>query len=227
MSIIVKNTTNSDITPNGTGQTISANGQYTIKESELHLWQSSDDLFTKIGSQDLVVNDSSSDLSVSDGIDHIKRTFPKKIGISEPPPFAAKTIIVNGVEKSLYKRIHGIKSSSIASGQQVNIDFVITYNHVKFTGAEVFGTELGDTIDFYVLDDSNNTYSGAPTESPGYPNYLLNQFGFLVEMPADRYMNSSDYDADLYINMIIRCKYKNNGASPKTISMNVWLHEVL
>lgn len=151
---------------------------------------------------------------------------PSHVEVEAVPPFSAKKIRVNGVLKSLFKRVHGVKSSSISAGGEVDIDLVVPYAHAKFTGAEIFGTELGDTLKFYVLDDATNTYSGAPTTSPGYPNYILNQFGFDVEMPVDRYKNTSEYDADLYQNMVVRCKYKNNGANAKTISMNVWLNEV-
>jgi hypothetical protein len=141
-------------------------------------------------------------------------------------PFAAKTLKINGVVKKLFKRVHGVASSDIASGATVNIDFTVPYAHAKFTGAEIFGCELGDSLKFYVLDTANNDYSGAPTSSPGYPNYILNQFGYDVRMPADRYKNTSDYDADLYTGMIIRCEYTNNGGSTKKIYMNSWLHEV-
>jgi hypothetical protein len=148
-----------------------------------------------------------------------------KVEVDSSPPFASKKIIVNGVEKSLFKRVHGV-SASIGSSTTVDIDFTVPYPVAKFTGAEIFNTDNGDTLDFTVHDDASNTYSGAPTSSPGYPNYLLNQFGFDVCMPSDRYKNTSNYDADLYQNMIVRCSYTNNTGSTKTVCMNVWLHEV-
>ena len=81
-------------------------------------------------------------------------------------------------------------------------------------------------LNYYILDDVNNTYSGAPTTNPGYPYYQLNQFGFNVEMPNENYKNTSNYDADLYYGMIVRCQYTNNGSTEKYVSSNLWLHEV-
>ena len=146
---------------------------------------------------------------------------PGKVEVTVQPPFASKKI--NG--KSIFKRVHGV-SQSIDDGQTVNVDFTVPYPTVKFTGAEMFNTDFGDVVDFTVHDDASNTYSGAPTTSPGYPNYKLNQFGYSVQMPNERYKNTSNYDADLYFGMIIRCAYTNNSGATKTIRMNVWLHEV-
>jgi hypothetical protein len=140
----------------------------------------------------------------------------KKI-TSTAQPFAAKTL-PNG--KKLYKRVHGV-NATIVAGQTTNIDFIVPYNTCKFSGAEIFGCDLGDTINYYVLDTTNNTYSGAPGS-----NYQLNQFGFNVEMPSGEYENTSNYDADLYLGMVVRCQYTNNGQSTKYISSNLWLHEV-
>lgn len=144
--------------------------------------------------------------------------------ISSLAPFSTKVINVNGVIKKLYKRVHGV-NASIGAGQTVNIDVVVPYVWAKFTGAEIFGTELGDTLDFTVHDTPNNDISGLDVGTYG-ANVQLNQFGFGVQMPPDRYKNTSDYDADINQNMIIRCSYTNNGQSTKTVSMNVWLHEV-
>jgi len=157
----------------------------------------------------------------------------QKVDVDQSPPFASKKILVNGVTKSLFKRVHGV-SETIVAGATTSIDFVVPYLAAKFTGANIFGSDLGDTLDFKVMDNATNDYSGAPT-SPlpdYYPNYQLNQFGFDVEMPNGAipnggvYENTSNYDADLYPGMIIRCEYTNNGATDKKIAMNVWLHEV-
>lgn len=145
---------------------------------------------------------------------------PTAVKVKQEPPFAAKTIEVNGVTKKLFKRVHG-ENLSIATGATGHIDHTVTYTTCKFSGAEIFNTDLGDTVDFKILDDASNTYSGAPGS-----NYELNQFGFNVEMPADRYKNTSNYDADLQVGMIIRCSYTNNSGATKTVSMNVWLHEI-
>ena len=145
----------------------------------------------------------------------------QSVDVKKETPFADKKIEVNGVLKSLFKRIHGV-SETVTAGATANIDFVAPYSASKFTGAELFGVDLGDTLNFYVLDDASNTYSGAPGS-----NYQLNQFGFNVEMPpGGKYKNTSNYDADIYLGMVIRCEYTNNGAEDKYIAMNPWLHEV-
>lgn len=150
--------------------------------------------------------------------------IPQKVEVNSAPPFAAKTIKINGITKKLFKRVHGV-NETISSGQTVNIDFTVPYAWAKFTGAEIFGCTKEDTLNFYVLDTATNTYSGLDPQVYG-ANFTLNQFGFDVELPDGPYANTSDYDADLYQYMIIRCEYTNNGASSKYIGMNVWLHEV-
>lgn len=147
-------------------------------------------------------------------------SIPDVVKVESQTPFASKKIKVNGTEKSLFKRVHGI-NVTIGAGATGYLDFVVPHNVCKFTGAEVLGTEVGDTLDFFVLDSVNNDYSGAPGSY-----YMLNQFGFDVQMPGGAYKNTSNYDADLYLGMVVSCAYKNNGASSKTIAMNVWLHEV-
>ena len=165
------------------------------------------------------------DADTQDFIDSYKDVWnqpfqSEEVKVESQIPFASKKIKVGGVEKSLFKRVHGVELS-IADGQTGNIDFVVPHPQTKFTGAEIFGTDLGDEVDFTVHDDASNTYSGAPGS-----NYQLNQFGFNVKMPPDRYKNTSNYDADLYYGMIVRCAYTNNSGATKTVYMNVWLHEV-
>lgn len=130
-------------------------------------------------------------------------------------PFASKKI----ESGSLFKRVHGVSSQSIPAGQTANVDFVIPYPTAKFSGAEIFGTSLGDSVNFKVLDDGNGTFSGTP-------NAPLNQFGFGVKMKDGDYKNTSEYDADMYAGMILRCEYTNNSANAKVIYMNLELHEV-
>lgn len=145
--------------------------------------------------------------------------------IQKATPFAAKTLSINGATKKIFKRVHGIHNPSVSAGQTVNIELIIPYAWVKFTGAEIFGCELGDIVNFTVHDTVNNDISGLDPQIYG-ANVQLNKFGYDVIMPNDKYANTSEYDADLYQNMIIRCTYTNNGASAKYIGINVWLHEI-
>jgi len=222
VSKYVKNTDTSDHTYYG--QVVSAGTYHLIPVNEEPGWAQDDDLLTDIGSGIAVMaksDDGNTDISgVSEAISYLRGELHQAEIIKEVP-FASKKIVVNGVEKSLFKRVHGV-GQSVAAGATVDIDFVVPYPQVKFTGANVFGGELKDTLDFTVHDDASNTYSGAPGS-----NYQLNQFGFDVELPPDGvYENTSNYDADLYYGMILRCSYTNNASYDKYVAMNVWLHEV-
>jgi hypothetical protein len=134
--------------------------------------------------------------------------------------FKSKTT-VDG--KSLYKRIHGTKFT-VNTNSTNTCDFVIPYPHVKVEGIEVLNADLGDTCSFKVLDTANNDYSGLDPATYG-PNVTLNQFAFDVYPRAGFYTHNSQYDADLYINTIIRVEYENT-TSNKDIYVNYVLNEV-
>lgn len=144
----------------------------------------------------------------------------KVVGVKESPAFASK-YLEGG--RSLFKRVHGVETT-IPANSTGYLELAIPYAEVKFTGAAIFGSDLGDLLDFFVLDTDENTYSQVPLEYGA--NYLLNQFGFDVRLPQDRYENTSNYDASLYYSMILCCAYKNNTDTEKTIYMNAELHEV-
>lgn len=165
-------------------------------------------------------------VTAHDGIPLEEPVIVQPVEISKEIAFASKKIDINGVEKSLFKRVHGLRSASIPAGVTGYLELTVPYPQAKFSGAEIFGTDHLDTLDFLILDTPTNTYSGAPVETYG-ANFPLNQFGFDVEMPArGDYANTSNYDADLYYGMIVMCVYKNNSAEAKIISGNFWLHEV-
>jgi hypothetical protein len=126
--------------------------------------------------------------------------------------FSAKTL-ANG--KKLYKREHGIQAT-LTTGAN-NILFTIPYAWVKIIGLELMGGETLDTVDFYVLDSTTGTYSTVP-------NYVLNQFGFSVNVSAVKYEETCNYDADLYYGMQIKIVY--NSISNKTVGINFNLNEV-
>lgn len=137
--------------------------------------------------------------------------------------FASKTTLVNGIEKDLFKRIHGA-SFTVANNQSNTCDFVVPYPHVKIEGIEVLNANMADDLSFYVLDATGNPYSGLDVGTYG-DNVQLNQFAFNVHPRTEYYMHESQYDADLYLGMIIRISYNNNGTG-KTIYMNFILNEV-
>ena len=217
---------NSDFVITDTGQTVPAEGELVIDPANYSLYSRSDDVITALASSELGYNDGSSDLSLADATRHLQGSFPKDLTIDKAPPFANKKILVNGVIKSLYKRVHGV-SLTITAGTTGYIDLVIPHDVVKFTGAEIFGVQKGDQLDFLVLDTPTNTISGLDVPTYG-ANFLLVQFGFNVKMPASgEYENTSNYDPDLIKDMVIEAAYKNNGASDITVDINFELHEVV
>ena len=137
-------------------------------------------------------------------------------------PFSLKTID-NG--KSLFKRVHGVESTIIQPGATGYLTFIIPYEFCKFSGAALIGCDVGDSLDFFVLDTPTNSISGLDVETYG-PNAPINQFGFDVRTTKDFYENTSNYDADLFKDMQIYCAYKNNSAQAKKVYMNSELHEV-
>ena len=122
--------------------------------------------------------------------------------------------------KSLYKRIHG-ETFNIAAGSTTACDFVLPYPHSKVEAIELINCTIGDSITLKVLDDATNTYSQAPGSY-----FLLNQFGFNVYMSDKYYEHTSQYDADLYLNMTIRVDYTNVSVDAKDIYINYILNEV-
>jgi hypothetical protein len=126
-------------------------------------------------------------------------------------PFAGKTF----ANKKLFARNTGFQAS-VTTGANT-IDYTATYPWAKFIGAEVVNCEALDYIDFKVYDTAAGTYSGVP-------NYMLNQFGFTVNLPKDFYQRIANYDADVYQGMILRVTY--NSVSEKTIGINLIMNEV-
>lgn len=128
-------------------------------------------------------------------------------------PFSSK-VLANG--KKLFVRNHGQEFA--ASSGSNNIDFSIPYAHCKINEMEIINAEIGDKVNFKVLDSSTGTYTTVPY-------YQLNQFAYNLNVPEKYYKRSCSYDADLYINMIIRIEYTS--VSAKTVYFNYVLHEVV
>ena len=127
-------------------------------------------------------------------------------------PFASK-ILQDG--KKLYSRTVGI-TASLSAGSNV-IEYTIPYPWVKMVGIEAINCEALDIVDCKIIDTNTGTYSGVP-------NYVLNQFGYAVNLPKDFYSRTTNFDADLYLNMVIRLEYSS--VSSKTIGINFLIHEV-
>lgn len=165
----------------------------------------------------------------SDSLDFVTNFKPNgnksiisNTSIQNQPPFGAKTLVVAGVTKSLYKRTTGIQAAVYAA-TPTTILFTVSYAWAKITGASIVGGEALDTVSLYVLDTTTGAYTLAMMGT-AVPNYQLNQFGYNVNVAANYFVNTSPYDADIYIGMQIKMVYTSK--SDKTIGINIDLHEV-
>lgn len=129
-------------------------------------------------------------------------------------PFADK-ILPNG--KRLFNRLHGAQFS--VSGSPDVCDFNIPYDTCKLTGIEIINGSFGDTCNLKVVDTPTGAISGVP-------DFILNQFGFNVNIAKDYYKRESAYDADLIKDMKIRIEYDSVATLPAPIYINFILHEV-
>jgi len=196
------------------GMSIPPDGFYQIPNSELNSFQNSNNLMADIAIGEAVIysDTDSSELSGAVGINYL---IDYQDGITENNPFGSKTI--HG--KKLYRRKHGA-FNTILAGQSGAIDIVIPYDNCKINMAEILNCSNGDTVDFKVYDTPTGTISTVS-------NYMLNQFGFNVELPDGMYIDKSEYDADLIKDMKIEVIYKNNGLVDKRIGVNFTLHQVV
>lgn len=120
--------------------------------------------------------------------------------------------------KKLFKRVHG-SQASVLPGQTIEINLIVPYNESKINEIDVVGGNTGDTCNFKVYDTITGTISGIP-------GYMLNQFGFNVNVSKDFYKQESSYDADLIKDMKLQVQYTNNSLASTTIGINFILHEV-
>ena len=130
-------------------------------------------------------------------------------------PFAAKKL---PDERKLYRRKRGTRNT-IPANSSASITFTVPYAMCKIDQLEITNTDTLDQADFNVRDTATGTYSG-------YPNVVIEQFGFDVEMPMDFYVDRSNYDANLYGGMVLEVVYKNSTSNDKIIGINFNLHEI-
>ena len=126
-------------------------------------------------------------------------------------PFASKT---TGTKK-IFARTTGLQFALSAGSN--TFSYTATLPWAKITGVEVIGAETLDYVDFKVRDSASGSYSGVP-------NYMLNQFGFAVNVPKDYYKREATFDADLYQGMVLEFIY--NSVSVKSIGINLIMVEV-
>lgn len=132
-------------------------------------------------------------------------------------PFSLKEL--PDIQKKLFRRATGIQHTLIANQDNV-IEFSIPYAWCKITTLEIIGLTEMMKIDLFITDSNLGRYTGVP-------NYQLNQFGFNVNVAKELYKDHSEYDADLYMYMIIKVVIKNHTNLTPTVGINFTLHEVV
>lgn len=130
-------------------------------------------------------------------------------------PFCSKTL-PDG--KRLFRRKYGYTFTLNASGD-TTLDITVPIAACKINEADFLWFPEGVTACLSVVDTSTGTYSTVP-------NYVFNQYGTDVAIAKDYFLDKSPYDADVYINMILRFVFTNSTATTKTVAVNVVFHEV-
>jgi hypothetical protein len=206
----VKN--NKETSDTWAGMTIEAGASYDLQTTEISKWQSDDKVISDIGSGDLLVGDGVTyKTSSSEAIKFLMGVLPIEVRVDEQPVFSSKKI---GAKK-LYTRATG-QIFALAAGANT-LDFTIPFNEVKFNGLEIDKSKFGEKVSLKILDTASGSISGVP-------NYVLNQFGFDINLPDGFYRRMSDYDADLFLGLQIRIEYF--AVEARNIGVNYMLHEL-
>jgi hypothetical protein len=131
-------------------------------------------------------------------------------------PFASKEL-PNG--KTLHIRNHGY-SFTLAANTETYYSVTVPYNHAKINEAEVHWAPEGVFADMKIKDDTSGTYSGVA-------NAVLEQYGDNVCVREGFFQETSPYDADIYLGMVLEFRFNNTSAVEKIIGINIKFHEVL
>lgn len=190
---------------------------YTIPDDKRESWSHNDDVQAAIHSEDFEIHDENGLVSSSkaEQIIHLLG-YIIHTSVSSEPAFSSK-ITADG--NKLFRRKHGF-SITIPANSSYEQKFNIPYAACKINKAEVIGGVIGDSVDFKVYDTPNGDISG-------YPDVMLNQFGFSVYVSQGFYEDFSKYDADLIADMKIGVTYYNNTSNQVTIYVNLTLHQLV
>lgn len=154
-----------------------------------------------------------------DGTPSSEIVLPQEVSVVQSiqsSAFASK-ILADGTH--LFKRKHGVVGGIVQPGSTGGFLFTIPYNSCKITDVEVVGSKLNDQVNFKIHDTSTGLISTVPY-------YPINQFGYDVFVSEGIFRESSNYDADLFLDLNLGMEYTNNGTTPVTVNFNVTLHEV-
>jgi len=197
------------------GVVLSPGQEYNIPSTKRISASQDDSIFQRVSSGDLQIGNGTSFFSnAAEQLTYLVKVVENVHSASYA--FAEK---VTYEGKQLFRRKLGV-SNTINAGQSGTLSLVVPYAAVKINKIEIINGAIGDAVDLKVYDTPTGTISGVP-------NYMLNQFGTSVYVSEGFYVDESKYDADLIQNMKIELNYYNNGASNRTIYMNVVLHELV
>lgn len=118
----------------------------------------------------------------------------------------------------LFKRKHGY-SVDLKANELKLIEIPIIYNKCKLDKVEIIGCDLGDSVNFKILDDDLGSYTTIPKQQ-------LNQYGFDVKLPEKYYEDSSKYETNLTQGLYILIEYQENANIDKKVHFNIDFHEV-
>jgi hypothetical protein len=133
------------------------------------------------------------------------------VDVSSQPAFASKKV---GTKK-LYTRATG-KVFAVTVGTN-NLDFLIPFNEMKFNGIHIVNGKVGETVNLKILDTATGTITGVA-------NYLLNQFGFSVNLPDGVFIRESQYDADMIKDLVVRIEL--TAVEARDFRVNYAIHEL-
>ena len=214
MSIIAKNTTQSDIVIGGV--TIEAEGQHTVQPSEIYLWASSNDLVTKVGSGDIIINDGTADLSAADGIRQVQGSYPKVVSryaLSEGGALRARLI-------GIHHNATATKNTTTNLDWKIpNVSYGGSNKQSYMDGIQFKATDAvdGDKMSFQVIDIDNILGYGAGT--------VLDEFGKDWAVMPDKEETMRLYKAKLIPNLYIRLVYVSIGTTNDVkLNVNLFRH---
>jgi len=205
---ILKNNTEDDVPLHG--YVVPGSGQFVIDPANYSLFAKSDATIAKLADETLTFNNGSVDLALAAAVQYLQGGF-NTVAVQEEPTFSSKKI----GDKSLFTRVYGQKYTVVEGSN--DLLFEIPYAQVKFNALEIINAEAGDTVNLSILDSTAGYYTTIP-------NYPLNQYGFTAAVAPGFYSRSSNYDADLYLDMQISIGYVSESA--KDIWVNYILHEL-
>lgn len=210
---------NTDEEKNIRGVIIASKAFYAIPENLIQSWANDVNVNQMVLSAELLVSidgiEKFDDAVV--GLSYLKGLI-SNVKVEELPqsyPFCKK-ILPDG--KKVFRRKHGF-SKLINAGTSDTISIVVPYAVCKINSVEVVNANACDIGNLKVYDTNTGTISG-------YPNVLLNQFGFNVCLAKDFYKDKSDYDADLIGGLKIEIEITNNGTDNRVYGVNFTLHEL-